>query len=76
MRTTILAIATLVAVTGTLMLVAALVNTPANAKVGPVTRCDGEVGDCPGSSSGPGQGHDETTQNENPAEHAPPGQNK
>lgn len=55
----------------------ALVSTaPTFAKIDQVTRCDGDVGDCPGSSSNPGQGHDETTQNENPSGAAPPGQNK
>jgi hypothetical protein len=70
-----LKIATIVAITGAFMLMAALANTPAHAKISQVTRCDGNVGSCPGKSSDPGQGHDETTQNENPSGHAPPGQN-
>jgi hypothetical protein len=57
---------------------AAMSSSQAFAKIEPVTRCDGEVDPdgCPGSSSGPGRGHDETSQNENPAGTAPPGQNK
>lgn len=53
---------------GALALATILTNiVPAKAAIDEVTRCDGEVGDCPGSSSGPGRGHDETTQNENPS---------
>ena len=76
MRTTILGIATIVAVTGAFALLPVLMNAPAYAAIKEVTRCDGDVGDCPGKSSNPGQGHDETTQNENPTGKAPPGQNK
>jgi hypothetical protein len=68
-----LKIATIVAVTGAFMLVAALVNTPAYAKITPT--CDGESGSCPGHSSDPGQGHEDTG-NENPSGQHPPGQNK
>lgn len=61
--------------TGAFMPMAALVNSPAHAKISEVTRCDGEVGHCPSHSSDPGKGHDEITQNENPSGHAPPGHN-
>jgi hypothetical protein len=55
------------------MLAAALANTPTYAKITPT--CDGEPGPCPGSSSNPGQGHEDTG-NENPSGQLPPGQNK
>jgi hypothetical protein len=56
----------------------AAMSGKAFAKIEPVTRCDGDVDadGCPGSSSGPGQGHDETSLNENPSGKAPAGQNK
>ena len=73
MSTRTLAIATIVAVTAAFMLVAALVNVPAYAKITPT--CDGEPGECPGSSSNPGQGHEDTG-NANPSGKLPPGQNK
>jgi hypothetical protein len=79
MRTTILAIATIVAVTGAFMLAATLViSVPAHAKITPgQTTCDGEPGPCPGSSSNPGKGHDEdTTPATNPAGNEPGGHNK
>ncbi len=78
MSTKTLAIATLLAITGAVIV--ALVNiAPTYAAIDQVTRCDGEVDEdgCPGKSAGPhGKGHVETTQNENPSGHAPPGQNK
>jgi hypothetical protein len=68
-----LVIASIVAVTGAFML-AALVNTiPTYAKITPT--CDGEPGDCPGKSDNPGQGHEDTG-NQNPSGKLPPGQNK
>jgi hypothetical protein len=79
MSTRTLAIAAVVAVTAAFMLATTLVNSvPAYAKITPgQTTCDGEPGECPGSSSGPGQGHDEeTSPNTNPSGHAPSGQNK
>lgn len=60
------------AVTGALMVVAALVNAPAYSKITPT--CDGEPGDCPGRSDDPGNGHEDTG-NVNPSGHRPPGQN-
>jgi hypothetical protein len=77
MSTRISAIAAVVAVTAAFMLAATLVNSvPAYAKIKEQTTCDGEPGECPGSSSDPGRGHDEDTQNVNPQDKAPPGQNK
>jgi hypothetical protein len=75
MSSKILAIAAIMAVAGASIL--ALVSVPTYAAIEPVTRCDGEVDEdgCPGSSATKGQGHDETTQNENPSGKAPPGQN-
>jgi hypothetical protein len=55
-------------------MLAALVNTiPTYAKITPT--CDGEPGDCPGKSDNPGQGHEDTG-NQNPSGKLPPGQNK
>jgi hypothetical protein len=69
-----LKIATIVAVTGAFMLVAGLVNAPAYAKI--TQTCDDrDGGDCPGSSSNPGKGHDEENVNSGNG-NAPPGLNK
>lgn len=69
--------ATILVITGALVLATALTNiVPANAKITQSTTCDGEPGECPGSSSDPGRGHDEETENVNPSGKAPPGQNK
>lgn len=71
------AITTLVGITAALVLATALTNiVPASAKITQSTTCDGEPGECPGSSSDPGRGHDEETENVNPSGKAPPGQNK
>jgi hypothetical protein len=70
---TVFAIVAIVAAVG--IVVSAATSNTAYAKINSVTRCDGKLGSCPGHSSDPGQGHDETTQNENPSGHAPPGQN-
>jgi hypothetical protein len=68
------AIVTVVAVVGAFALAAALTNiTPVYAKITPT--CDGEPGDCPGRSDNPGQGHEDTG-NQNPSGKLPPGQNK
>lgn len=64
--------ATIVAMTGAFILMAALVNSSAHAKISPT--CDNKPGSCPGKSSDPGQGHEDTG-NQNPAGHLPPGQN-
>jgi hypothetical protein len=57
------------------MLATALVNSvPAHAKI--TQTCDGEPGDCPGSSSNPGQGHYEENVNSGKNAKAPPGLNK
>jgi hypothetical protein len=60
-----------------LVVASSTMSSKAFAKIEEVTRCDGEVDPdgCPGRSSGPGQGHEETTQNENPAGHTPGGLN-
>jgi hypothetical protein len=72
-----LKIAAIVGVTAAFMLATTLVNSvPAYAKITSQTTCDGEPGECPGSSSNPGKGHDEETENVNPSGQAPPGQNK
>ena len=70
---TVFAIVAIVAAVG--IVVSAVASNAAYAKISSVTKCDGKVGSCPGHSSNPGQGHTETTQNENPSGHAPPGQN-
>jgi hypothetical protein len=71
-----LKIATVVAMTGALMLVAAFVNAPAHAKITEQTTCDGEPGECPGHSWDRGNGHEQDTENVNPNGTPPPGQNK
>lgn len=81
MQSKTLAIATLMAVSGALILGTTIVNiVPTYAKITErtTTTCDGEPGECPGSSSGPGRGHDEETETENvnPQGTAPPGHNK
>ena len=73
MSSKILAIAAIMAVTAAFMLAAALVNAPPYAKITPT--CDGEPGDCPGKSDNPGQGHEDTG-NQNPSGKLPHGQNK
>jgi hypothetical protein len=73
MRTIIWTIVAIVAVTGAFALLPALVNAPAYAKITPT--CDGEPGDCPGRSDNPGQGHEDTG-NQNPSGHLPGGHNK
>lgn len=68
-----LAIATIVGITAALVLATVSVNlAPVYAKITPT--CDGEPGDCPGKSDNPGQGHEDTG-NQNPSGHLPPGQN-
>ena len=70
----------MIALVSVTLLAAAIVSTiplqHVSAKITERTTCDGEPGECPGSSSGPGRGHDEETENVNPAGTAPPGQNK
>lgn len=74
---TYMTLAMLVSTTVLLMLATTMTNiVPAYAKITSQTTCDGEPGECPGSSSGPGRGHDEETENVNPSGTAPPGQNK
>jgi hypothetical protein len=76
MNTKTLAIVTIVAVTGALMLAALVSAIPTYAKITEKKTCDGEPGPCPGRSSDPGRGHVEDTENVNPTGRAPPGQNK
>jgi hypothetical protein len=74
---TYITLAMLVSTTVLLILATTMTNTaPAFAKITSQTTCDGEPGECPGSSSGPGRGHDEETENVNPTGKAPSGQNK
>jgi hypothetical protein len=72
--TKILAITTIMAMTAALVLATASANiVPSFAKITPT--CDGSPGDCPGKSDNPGQGHEDTG-NQNPSGQLPPGQNK
>lgn len=67
-------LAMLVSTTMLLILATTMANiVPAYAKITPT--CDGEPGDCPGRSDNPGQGHEDTG-NQNPSGKLPPGQNK
>jgi hypothetical protein len=72
--TKILAITTIMAMTAALVLATASANiVPSYAKI--TQTCDGEPGDCPGRSDNPGQGHEDTG-NQNPSGKLPHGQNK
>jgi len=71
-KTTVIAIAALVAVLG--LLVAPLSLNVASARQ--VSTCDTGDEDCPGRSDNPGKGHESITCNDNNPDVCPPGQNK